>query len=226
MRPDKRVSRDAAALAEAIRAHKPKDRGWLGDWLPVLLQSLFTAALAGGIAVYGTDRGAQTAGAVQFKLEQQRNAHTDEQQRQRDARADAQLLLNKAEQIVTLVEKTPITNLEITQSILAMPYTSNHTAALPDDAELVTALVTLYFPSAVDDARVYKSKCADHMNAVQNNLIAKLQGKPPGNKDDQIYQDALSAGDRVIYDVMTAVGKPYQKRTPLTKAEVRGLGHR
>jgi len=226
MRPDKRVSGDAAALAEAIRAHKPKDRGWLRDWLPGLLQSVFTAAIAGGIAVYGTNRGAETAGDVQFKLEAARNAHTDDQQRQRDARADAQLLLNKAEQIVTLVEKTAITNSMITQSILAMPSTSNHVAALPDDAELVTALVTLYFPSAVNDARVYESKCAEHIIAVQENLIAKLQGKPPGNKDNQIYQDALSAGDLVIYDVMTAVGKPYQKRTPLTKAEVRGLQHR
>ena len=226
MQSDKRVLRDAAALVEAIRAYKPKDRGWWRDLLPGMVQSLTTAFIAGGIAVYGTDRGAKTAGDVQFKLEQQRNAHADDQQRQRDARADAQLLLDRAEQIVMLVEKTAITNSEITQSILAMPYTSNHVAALPDDAERVTALVTLYFPSAVNDARVYEAKCGEHIVAVQENLIAKLQGKPPGNKDDQIYQDALSAGDRVIYDVMNTVGKPYQKRTPLTKAEVRELQHR
>jgi hypothetical protein len=90
----------------------------------------------------------------------------------------------------------------------------------------VTALVTLYFPNAVNDARAYESKCAEHIVAVQENLIAQLKGMPPTSKDNQIYQDALSAGDQVIYDVMTAVGKPYQKRTPLTKAEVRELQRR
>jgi hypothetical protein len=219
MGPRKRVS--GVTQADANRAKEPRERALWRDWLP----SLLTAAVAGGIALYGTNLGSKTAGDAQLKLEQQRNVHADEQQRQRDQRADAQQLLDKAEEIVTLVEKTVVTNSQVTQSILAMPYTPNHMATIPDDPERVTALVTLYFPGAVDDARVYEAKCAEHIVAVQETLMARLQGKPTSDKDNQIYQDALSAGDRVIYDVMAAVGKRYKARTPLSPAEVRKMAH-
>jgi len=56
-------------------------------------------------------------------------------------------------------------------------------------------------------------------------VVAKALGKPLSHEDDQIFQDALTAGDRLMYDVMTAIGKPYKQRVPLSKAEVRNLRH-
>jgi hypothetical protein len=205
MRLGKRVSPEATALIEAIRANKPKDRGLL---LPSLIQGVLIS-IGGLIGVYGTDQGTRTA-----------NIHADQQQQQRDIRADAQLRIDKAEQIIILIEKTAPINAEVTRAILFSP---THTTTLPDDPQRVTALVTLYFPNAVDDARAYEARCAEHFAAVHQMVIDRLAGKQPGNIDDDIFQRALSAGDLVIYDIMTALDKPYKRRIPVTGAQVRKL---
>src|SRR5580698_10034410 len=171
MRWGKRISPEITALTEVIRANQATDRGLLREMLPGLTQGVLTVALAGLIGVYGADRGARTAGEVQIQLDQQRNIHADQQQGARDDRADAQLRNDKAEQIIALIEKTMPTNVEVTQAILKSP---THAAAVPNDPEQVTALVTLYFPSAVDDARAYEARCAEHYAAVQEILMARL----------------------------------------------------
>ncbi len=218
MRWRKRISPEMAALIEVIRANRPKDRGWLREITQSLIQGVLIALVGGGIGIYGADHGAKTAGDVQIKLDQQRNVHADQQQHERDVRADAQLRIDKAERIIMLIEKTAPTNAAVTQAILLSP---THTAIVPDDPEQVTALVTLYFPSALDDARAYEARCAEHFAAVQQMVIDRLAGKKPSNVDDDIFQRALSAGDLVAYDVMTALGKPYKKRISVTGAQVR-----
>jgi len=218
MRWGKRISAEATALIEAIRANKPKDRRLLGELLLSLIPGVLIALIAGLIGVYGADRGGRTAGDVQIQLDQQRNIHADQQQHERDVRADEQLRIDKAEQIITLIEKTAPTNADVTRAIVLSP---THATTVPDDPERVTALVTLYFPNAVDDARAYEARCAEHFAAVQQMVIDRLAGKQPSNVDDDIFQRALSAGDLVIYDVMTALGEPYKKRIPVTGAQVR-----
>jgi hypothetical protein len=198
--------------------NRAKDRGWLREMLPTLIQSVLIASISGLIGVYGADHGAKTAGNVQIQLDQQRNIHADQQQHERDVRADTQLSIDKAEHIITLIEKTASTNAEVTRAILLSP---THATTVPDDSEQVTALVTLYFPNAVDDARAYEARCAEHFAAVEQIVIDRLAGKQPSNVDDDIYQRALSAGDLVIYDVMTALGKPYKKRISVTGEQVR-----
>ena len=210
------ISPDTKALAEAIKGRR---RASSFAWLPGLVQAVLSGLIGAGAAIYG----AYSAQQSQIALAAQRDTHEDKQQVQRDNRTDQQFLLDKAERVISLVEKTVVTNAEITQSILAMPSSPTHTASLPDDPEQVTALVTLYFPSAVGDARVYESKCAEHIAAVQEILMNRLAGKPPSTADNKIYQDALTAGDRVIDDVMRAVGRPYERRVPLSPGEMRKL---
>ena len=219
----KKLSPDTVVLLAALKETKSKEKTLWREVLPGLLQSVATAAMAGGIAVWGSYLGARQVALTQVTTESKHDAFEDDQQNKRDKRVDSQFLRDKAVDIITLVEKTPITNVLVTQAIQAMPFTPDHKAALPDDSARVTALVTLYFPTAVADARAYEAACANHIRAQTEILTARMQGKPPSTEDAQIYQDALNAGDNVTYDVMTAIDKTYQRRDPLSKSQVRAI---
>jgi hypothetical protein len=185
-----------------IQVNLPAPKPDRYSWLKTLLPQLLTAVIAGGIGVAGGVIGARTAGDVQLKLEMER-AHEAAEQRRRD----------KAEEIVTLIEKTSTTYIAEKKAMLLEPA---HMALPSSDAERVTALVALYFPDANELARDYEGAGATQSAMLSEIAIAIARHSPPPD-DSVTYQRTLAAGDIVTEKVLRDVGVSYKRRVPVTQ---------
>jgi hypothetical protein len=197
----KPTSAETAAILEAIRGIKPDQPARSREWLRTLAQALVT----GIVGVVGAVVGARTLGGAQLQLEQQKDLYATQQQR-----------IDKAEEIITIIEKSPQTYIETKRKMLLEP---SHMFTPPDDAARVTALVTLYFPSAVDSVRAYEARCAEHIEMLSESGIKTARHEPLGDADQVTFYRVLNSGDIVISDVVTALGHQYKKRNPVTVTE-------
>jgi hypothetical protein len=172
----------------------PPDRpSWLRPILPQIV--------AGIIGLIGGVLGASSTGYVQWHLEQQRAVEAEKQRR-----------LDRAEEIVTLVEKTPVTYIETKKAMMLEP---THLMSPPMDSQRVTALVALYFPDASEAARSFEGACAEHAEVLSEIAIQMNQGTRPHKDDSVTYQRMLTAGDIVIAEVLKDVGVDYKRRVPV-----------
>jgi hypothetical protein len=194
---------------------KPDRSAWLKTILPVLV--------AGGIGVLGAVIGARTSGDAQVKVELAR-----ERQTAIDRRFD------KAEEIVTLIAKTPVTYIDMKAQLALTP---TH-LVVPSDAERVIALVAMYFPDANELARNYEAACAEddvYFSGVVKRAIVEAKERQestaagphllPSPKigiagfpnDEELYQKMLATGDLVTEKVLSDVGVSYKRRVPVTQ---------
>jgi hypothetical protein len=97
-------------------------------------------------------------------------------------RADqAQVRMARAEEIITLVSKSPDVYGQVKQQILLHPLDTQQ----PTDPERVVALVTLYFPGVLPQAQDFEVACVEHFVALQE-LVMHVRGGKPGDVDDNI----------------------------------------
>lgn len=150
--------------------------------------ALLGALIGGGITLYG-----------EFHLAGKQNAEAREQRRR-----------DRAEEIVTLIEKTPAT--EIAEKT-AMKLEPTHMTAPLTDAERVVALVALYFPNADDLARAYEAASAEHFEMLSEIALATIRHSPVPD-DSASFQNVLAKGDLVTTKVLDDVGVCYKPRTP------------
>jgi len=169
-------------------------------WLPSTVQTIVT----GLVGLAGAVIGALATGHVQLQVEEHKDAVAT-QQRQDD----------KAEAIISLVEKTPQTYLMVKRTMLLDP---SHMPTVPDDSERVVALVTLYFPGAVEAARAFEARCGEHIMALGEVAKHALRNEPLGSSDQETFYKMLEAGDAVESKVIEALGKSYKRREPVTRA--------
>jgi hypothetical protein len=167
------------------------------SWLKPFLPQIMT----GAVGFLGVVVGAWTTGHLQLRLEQQRDVQAEKQRR-----------LDRAEEIITLVEKTPVTYLEAKKVMLLEP---THIMSVTVDAERVTALVALYFPDASDAARTYEGACAEHAETLAQIAIQIAQGVRPLKDDSVTYQRMLADGDIVTAKVLEDIGVAYKRRAPV-----------
>jgi hypothetical protein len=142
--------------------------------------------------------GASATGYVQLRLEQQRAVQVEKQRRS-----------DRAEEIVTLIEKTPVTYIEAKKAMLLEP---THLMSPPVDAQRVTALVALYFPDASDAARSYEAACAEHGEMLTQIAIQIIQKAQPLKDESATYQKMLTTGEIVIAKVLEDIGVAYKPR--------------
>jgi hypothetical protein len=149
-------------------------------------------------------QGARTAGNSQLQLEQQR-----------DVQAEKQRLLDRAEEIVTLIAETPVTYIAERKAMLIE---REHMALPSTDPERVIALVALYFPDANDAARSFEGECANYSEMLAQIAIQIAKREPVTKDDRQSFQNMLSAGDAVVAKVLGDVGVTYVRRRPVVYA--------
>jgi hypothetical protein len=165
------------------------------------LRSAHPQILAGAIGAFGAVLGAGATGYVQLLVEKQRDVQA-EMQRRRD----------RAEEIVTLIEKTPETYIAERK---AMELEPSHMALPSTDAMRVTALVALYFPDANEAARAYEDACANQSAMLSDSAVAVVVRHTAPPDDRAIFQRMLVAGDILTEKVLADVGVSYQRRAPV-----------
>lgn len=165
--------------------------------------TLHAALIAAGAALLGALIGGGITAYVQFSIEDKQNAAATEQRRR-----------DRAEEIVTLVARTPVTYLAEKKAMMQDPA---HVAVPSNDAERVTALVALYFPDANEVVRAYESACAVQSEMLSEIAIAMIQHSPLPD-DSHSYQNTMATGDIVTEKVLGDVGVKYTRRVPVTVA--------
>jgi hypothetical protein len=200
-RASKKMPKPKITKSGRLMQERSTDTGSAAPSRPSWLKPFLPQIMAAALGFLGVVIGAWTTGHQQLAIEQQRDAQAEKQRR-----------LDRAEQIITLIEKTPVTYLEAKKAMLLEP---SHIAVPPSDAERVTTLVTLYFPDAADAARSYEAACAEHGEMLSEIAIQIAQGVRPFKDDSGTYQKMLSTGDRVTAKVLEDVGVSYKRRGPV-----------
>ena len=160
------------------------------------------AIATGLIALAGAVIGAAATGYVQYVLQGRQDSYAEQLQR-----------LDKAQEIITLVEESPETMLKEKTAMYEAPF---HFAPPATDPSRVVALTTLYFPSAIRAARGYEAESAEYDEGLSE-VAMSLAGKGKGNAhaDQQAYYCVLEAGDQVLATILEALHRQYDKRTPV-----------
>jgi hypothetical protein len=161
-------------------------------WLTPLIPSILT----GVIGLLAGALGAWTTGHIQLRLEHQRDIEAANNRRR-----------DRAEEIITLVEKTPATYLDAKRAMLSAP---TH-LSVPTDAERVVALVALYFPDANNEARAYEGACAQHLEELSEIAIAMVKGREWPH-DVETFNRMLTTGDDLTAKVLNDIGVTYKAR--------------
>jgi hypothetical protein len=157
--------------------------------------------MGGVIALLGALIGAGASGYVQLHVEGERAIQAADQRRR-----------DRVEEIITLIEKTPMTHIAETRQMLAEPM---HMALPSTDAARVVALVALYFPDANDLARSYESACAEYSEKLSEVALQVARGSQPIEDDGVLFQKMLATGDLVTARVLADIDVPYKRRIPV-----------
>jgi len=160
------------------------------------------AITTGLIALAGAVIGAAATGCVQYVLQGRQDSYAEQQQR-----------LDRAQEIITLVEESPETMLREKTAMYEAPF---HFAPPATDPSRVVALTTLYFPSATKAARGYEAESAEYDEGLAE-VAMSLAGKGKGNAhaDQHDYYCVLEAGDQVLAAILNALHRQYNKRVPV-----------
>jgi len=192
---------DLDTLTPGTSAVRPETRDRL--WVPLI---------SAGSGLFGVLIGGLITAHVQFHLADKQNTAPIDLENKRSIAAIEQRRRDRAEEIITPIQKTPVTYIAEKKAMLLEPA---HMALPSSDAERVTAIVALYFPDANDVARDYEGACAVQSETLSETALALVRHAAPPD-DIVTYQRTIAAGDIVIEKVLGDLGVKYKRRVPVT----------